>query len=225
MEMPRRVLLAVPLSLMPGVARAEGGVRLVAGPEGAVLTGDGVAAPLSVPGDGARLLPGLVLGGVAMAVVRFALGAMEWGVFAARRGGAVVALALEPLAWRGAGGARMATRISVAGDRVVLRRDSAVAVSATLWRREAWTDYLRWVAPADAAAPPGLTDAPARAPLEGTRQAAVAAWRRRAAVLVAEGRVPDAAAFAAAGLQDAGFSLSVRVQPSMRQMGPSRTMV
>jgi hypothetical protein len=101
----------------------------------------------------------------------------------------------------------------------VLRRDSAVAASATLWRREEWTDYLRWVAPL------GLVDAPVRAPLPGTRQAAVAEWRRRAAGLLAGGGRLDAAGLAAAGLQEAGFSLSVSMQPSMRQAAPSRTMV
>lgn len=224
MEMSRRALLAVPLGLLPASllargARAEGGLRLIDGPQGVVLTGDGVVAPLALPGTAGRLLPGLVLGGVAVSVVRFTVAALSWGVFAARRGDAVVALALEPLEWRGAGGARMATRVSVSGGLVVLRRDSAVPATATLWRREDWTDYLRWVAPL------GLADAPARAPLIGTRQATVGEWRRRAAGLVAGGGALDAAGFAAAGLQDEGFSLSVRAQPSMRQPAPSRTMV
>jgi len=130
---------------------------------------------LLLPGGGARLLAPLTCGGEVVTVAGFVLegvGArVEW---------AALAMALEPLGWRGSGGARMETRLVGTGDRlqVLCRRDTAVPAGPTLWRREAWTDFLAWQAPA------GLVDAPVRAPLPGTRQHVVAGWRQAAASLV-----------------------------------------
>jgi len=183
----RRSLLSAVL-LAPAARAAPGGLRLETGPEGvAALTGPGVRRSLLLPGSGARLLAPVACGGEAMSVVSFQLeeaGArVEWAALAVAVQDRVALLALEPLSWRGADGARMSTRLMAAGDRrhVLLQRDSAEPLGPTLWRREAWTDMLAWQAPA------GLADAPVRPPLPGTRQHAVAAWRRRAAAVVAGG--------------------------------------
>jgi hypothetical protein len=200
MRLSRRATFAAPLLLMRPAWAAS---RLEAGPEGfAALTAPGVRNALLLPAAGARLLPAITCGGEAVAVASFALEAgavrMEWAVLALAQDDAMALLALEPLSWRGPGGARMATRLAASGDRrqVIFRRESAVPETPTLWRREAWTDYLAWRVPA------GLADAPVRAPMAGTKQDAVAAWRRRAAVVVAAGpRVLAPALLAAAGLQ------------------------
>jgi len=148
------------------------------------LTGPGVRRALLLPGGGARLLAPLACGGEVVTVAGFVLegvGArMEWAALAMALEDGVVLLALEPLGWRGSGGARMETRLVGTGDRlqVLCRRDTAVPAGPTLWRREAWTDTLAWTVPA------GLVDAPVRAPLVGTRQHVVAGWRRAAAAVV-----------------------------------------
>ncbi len=204
----RSLLLALPL-LLPAAARAAPlGLRLEPVVDGTVaLTGPGVRRALLLPATGARLLAPVGCGGELLTVAAFRQeeggAAIEWGALALAFDGTVALLALEPLAWA-SGGARMATRIHSAGDRrqIAFQRDSAQPASPTLWRREAWTDYLAWRAPA------GLADAPVRAPLAGTRQAAVAQWRHLAAALVA--REPAAitpALLEGAGLRPAGLSL------------------
>jgi hypothetical protein len=228
MDMARRsLLLAAPLLLLAGRARAGlGGLRLEAAGEGQVaLTGPGVRRALVLPATGARLLAPVACGGEVLAVAAFrqeeAGAAVEWGALALALDGAVALLALEPLAWR-AGAARMATRMNSAGDRrqVAFQRDSALQETATLWRREAWTDYLAWRAPA------GLADAPVRTPPAGTRQAVVAGWRKRAAALVAASPAAvTPALLAEAGLQAAGLSLATSMQPSMRQPSGVRSIV
>lgn len=221
----RSLLLTVPM-LLAGPARAAVpalGLERVG--DMVALTGPGVRRALLLPAPGARLLAPVAVGGETMAVAAFRQedgeAAVDWAALAMVLDGTVALLALEPLAWK-AGGARMATRLSTAGDRrqIALQRDSAVPASPTLWRREAWTDYLAWRAPV------GLADAPVRVPPAGTRQAAVAEWRRRAAALAA--REPAAitpALLAEAGLQAAGLSLATSLQPSISQPFGPRTIV
>ena len=204
----RSLLLAAPLMLAGRAHAAAPGLRLERADEAMVaLTGPGVRRALLLPGLGARLLAPVGCGGESLAVAAFrqeeAGAIVEWGALALVLDGTVALLALEPLAWK-AGAARMGTRINSAGDRrqIAFQRDSALQESPTLWRREAWTDYLAWRAPV------GLADSPVRAPLAGTRQAAVAEWRRRAALLVA--RDPASvtpALLAEAGLQAGTLSL------------------
>ena len=226
MSVPRRsLLLSAPLFLA-GTARAATTWRLEKAGEGQVgLTGPGVRRALILPAQGARLLAPVSCGGEQLAVASFRQeeggAAVEWGALALALDGTVALLALEPLTWN-AGGSRMATRLMSGGDRrqIAFQRDSAQPQTPTLWRREAWTDYLAWQPPI------GLADAPVRTPLAGTRQAAVAVWRKRAAALVAE--QPNAvtpALLAQAGLQAAGLSLTVSMQPSMRQPSGPRTIV
>ncbi len=215
MRLSRRAVFAASLLL---VRPAWAAPRLEAGPEGFVaLTAPGVRRALLLPAAGARLLPAIACGGEVVAVASFKLERgtleggtlegdgtrMEWAVLALARDDAMALLALEPVSWRGAGGARMTTRLLASGDRrqVIFRRESAVAESTTLWRREAWTDYLAWQAPVGRERA-GLVDAPVRAPLAGTRQEAVAALRRRAAGVVAAGpAVLSPALLAEAGLR------------------------
>ena len=222
----RSLLLAAPL-LLAGPARAAGaGLRLEkAGEDQVALTGPGVRRALLLPALGARMLAPVGCGGEMLAVVSFrqdeGAAAVEWGALALALDGTVALLGLEPLGWR-ASGARMGTRLMSGGDKrqIAFQRDSAVPETPTLWRRETWTDYLAWRAPA------GLADSPVRVPLAGTRQAAVAEWRRRAGAVVAE--QPQAvtpALLAAAGLQAAGLSLAVSMQPSMSQPSGPRTIV
>ena len=225
----RRALLSCMLSaVLAGRTRAQTApLRLEPAGDGmAALTGSGIRRPLLLPGAGARLLPAQPCCGEQIALAAFIVAeagvALEWAALALPQDGQVALLALEPLSWRGADGARMSTRIVATGDRSRLQchRDSAVPQGPTLWRREAWTDYLAWAPPC------GLADAPVRVPLEGTRQHAVAAWRRRAAALVAA--CPAALSpglLAEAGLQTAGFSLSVSATPSMRQPSGPRIIV
>lgn len=200
----RSLLLAAPWLLAEAARAAVAGLRLeAAGEEQVALTGAGVRRALVLPAAGAQLLPPVACGGEMLGVAAFRLEdrgtVLEWAAMAALQDGAVVLLALEPLSWRGAGGARMTTRLMTSGDRrqVALQRDSAVPETPTLWRRESWTDYLAWRAPI------GLADAPVRAPLAGTRQAVVAGWRRRAAALVAAGPL----AITGAVLADAGLAV------------------
>lgn len=204
----RSLLLAVPLLLPVRAGAAPSGLRLeTAGAEMVALTGPGVRRALLLPAAGARLLAPVGCGGEMLAVAAFRQeeggAAVEWGALALALEGEVALLGLEPLGWR-SGGARMGTRLMSGGDRrqIAFQRDSAVPESATLWRRESWTDYLAWRAPV------GLADAPVRPPLAGTRQAAVAQWRQRAAALVA--REPAAitpALLEGAGLRPAGLAL------------------
>jgi hypothetical protein len=221
----RSLLLVAPLLLAAPARAAVPGLELERVGDQVALTGRGIRRPLLLPATGARLLAPLAAGGEVLVVAAFRQedgeAAMDWGALAMTLDGTVALLALEPLAWR-AGGARMATRISAAGDRrqVAFQRDSAVPASPTLWRREAWTDYLAWRTPV------GLADAPVRVPPAGTRQAVVAEWRRRAAALVA--REPAAitpALLAEAGLQAAGLSLATSRQPSISQPCGPRTIV
>lgn len=181
----RRAILCLPLLACRAQA-APGRLRLEAGPDGiSALTAPGMRRPLLLPSAGARLLTPVPCGGVELAVAAFTLeegeARTEWAALAMAHEDRALLLALEPLSWRGAGGGRLSTRLTAAGDgaRVLLRRDTAEPVGPTLWRRESWTDMLAWQAPS------GLADAGVRPPLPGTRQHAVAAWRRRAAVVVA----------------------------------------
>lgn len=197
----------------------------------AALTGPGIRRPLLVPASAARLWSGLECGRERLSVARFAQedggAVLEWAAVALALDGEVALLALEPLAWRAAspgniGGARMATRFSATGDRrqVLWRRDVAVPDGPTLWRREAWTDYLAWTPPC------GLVDAPVRAALPGTQQHMVAQWRRRAAALVmAAPHALTPGVLAGAGLQAASFSLAVSATPLMRQPSGPRIIV
>lgn len=221
----RSLLLTVPMVLAGPARAAVPGLGLERVGDQVAVTGPGVRRALLLPATGARLLAPVAAGGETLAVAAFRQedgeAAVDWGALAMTLDGTVALLALEPLTWK-AGGARMATRISAAGDRrqIALQRDSAVPASPTLWRREAWTDYLAWRVPI------GLADAPVRAPLAGTRQAVVAEWRRRAAALVA--REPAAitpALLAEAGLQAAGLSLATSRQPSISQPFGPRTIV
>ena len=225
MILPRRALLLAPC-LVASPAFADGMRLEVVGEGVAALTGPGVRRPLLLPARGARLLPDLECGGARLTVAAFAdvaAGAvLEWAVLAVALDDRVALLALEPLAWRGANGGRMATRLSARGDRqgLLCQRDSAIPAEPTLWKREAWTDHLRWAPPC------GLEDAPVRVPLAGTRQQAVALWRRRAAGLVAlDPAAITAEGLAGAGLQAASFSLAVSATPSMRQPSGRRIMV
>jgi hypothetical protein len=222
----RSLLLAAPL-LLAGPARAAvAGLRLEkAGEDQVALTGPGVRRALLLPALGARMLAPVGCGGEMLAVVSFRQedggAAVEWGALALALDGTVALLGLEPLGWR-AGGARMGTRLMSGGDKrqIAFQRDSAVPETPTLWRRETWTDYLAWRAPA------GLADSPVRVPLAATRQAAVAAWRRRAAqVVAAEPMALTPALLAQAGLQAAGLSLAVSLQPSISQPFGPRTIV
>ena len=192
------------------------------------LTGPGIRRPLLLPDTAARLLSGLDCGSERLGVVRFAQedgGAMlEWAAVALALDAEVALLALEPLAWRrpaqgGISGARMGTRFSATADRqqVQWQREVTVPESPTLWRREAWTDYLAWTPPC------GLADAPVRAALPETHQHRVARWRRRAAALVAAApRALMPEVLAAAGLQAASFSLAVSATPLIRQPSAPR---
>lgn len=226
MELPRRTLLLAAPLLLAGRARAAGGLRLEPAGEGQVaLTGPGVRRALLLPATGARLLAPVACGGEVLAMAAFRQeeggAAVDWGALALALDGSVALLALEPLGWR-AGGARMTTRMNSGGDRrqVAFQRDSALPESATLWRRESWTDYLAWRAPA------GLADAPVRTPPAGTRQAVVAEWRRRAAsVVAASPAAVTPALLAEAGLQAAGLSLATSMQPSISQPFGPRTIV
>ena len=184
MMLSRRSLVVGLSAVLAHPARADGALRLEAGPgEMVALTGPGVRRALLLPGGGARLLAPLACGGEMVTVAGVVLGRVEWAALAVALEDGVALLALEPLAWRGSGGARMETRLAGTGDRrhVLCRRDTAVPAGPTLWRREAWTDTLAWRAPV------GLVDAPVRAPLAGTRQHVVAGWRRAAAAVVAGG--------------------------------------
>lgn len=222
----RSLLLAAPLLLAGRAYAAAPALRLErASDEMVALTGPGVRRALMLPGSGARLLAPVGCGGEMLAVAAFRQeeggAAVEWGALALVMDGTVALLGLEPLAWK-AGGARMGTRINSGGDRrqIAFQRDSALPETPTLWRREAWTDYLAWRAPA------GLADAPVRVPLTGTRQAVVAGWRRRAAALVAgEPGAITPALLAEAGLQAAGLSLATSLQPSISQPSGPRTIV
>ncbi|MCC6717140.1 MAG: hypothetical protein IT555_04590 [Acetobacteraceae bacterium] len=223
----RALVCAAPLLLARAARAAPAALRLEAVGEGvAALTGTGVRRPLLLPAGGARLLPALACGGEMLSVAGFALAeggaVLEWAAVALALDDAVVLLALEPLRWRGAEGGRMGTRISASGDRMrlVLQRDSAMPAGPTLWRREAWTDYLAWAPPC------GLADAPVRAAPADTRQHEVADWRRRAARLVAEGPAAlTAAGFAAAGLQTARFTLAAGGPPTPRRPWDGRGRV
>ena len=237
MLLARRTLLsAAPLflSAIASAAARAPSARLRLEPALAdmvALTGPGIRRPLLLPAAGTVLLAELACGSENLTVARFALeddGAMlEWAAVALAQDGAVTLLALEPLAWRaapqiGRPSARMATRFASAGDRsrVLWQRDVAVRETPTLWRREAWTDYLAWTPPH------GLADAPVRPPVPGTHQHQVAQWRRRAAALVASApRALTPAALASAGLQAASFSLATSATPLIRQPSGPRIIV
>ncbi len=203
MVLTRRALIAAAPLLLSGVARASAvALRLEAAGEAMVaLTAAGIRQPLLLPAQGARLLPGLACGGEQLGLVGFAQAAdgavLEWVALVLVLDGSMALVALEPLAWRDRGGARMTSRFAGTGDRrqVQWQRDVAVPAGPTLWRREAWTDYLAWTPPV------GLVDAPVRATPVGTQQHLVAQWRRRAAALVAAGpRAVTPAVLAEAGL-------------------------
>jgi hypothetical protein len=189
--------------------------RLTPAPGGRVaLSGPGLAGAAWLPAARARLLAEPVLRGAAVdsagdgrcALVAFAADAGPdstsdlVAVIAAPPAGPRI-VALELLAWRRrADGAHLATRISVIpdGSGLILARAAArPGADGRSWRREAWTDYLRW-APQP---PPGgpMRDAPARPPLPGTWQAALAARRAMVRAMLATPRAsPDAALLATA---------------------------
>ena len=233
MKLSRRaLLLAAPVVMSRTAHASPAPLRLEPAVEGMVaLTGPGIRQPLLLPGRGARLLPALRCGGELLSVVVVALeeagAVLDWAVVALALDDQVALLALEPLAWRGAakpeiGAPRLATRFSTTGDRsrVQWQREAAVPESPTLWRREAWTDYLAWAPPC------GLADAPVRAPRPGTHQHLVAQWRQRAAALVASApRAVTPELLASAGLQAANFSLAVSATPLMRQPSGPRIIV
>jgi len=225
MALPRRALLLAAPCLLVRPAQAAT-LRLEQAADGlAALTGPGIRRPLLLPAQSTTLLPTLACGGETLAVATFRDAsngaALDWLVLALPQDGTVALLALEPLTWR-SDAARMNTRISASGDRMRLlcHRDSASRETPTLWRRETWTDHLAWAPPC------ALADAPVRPPLPGTRQHALAHWRRRAAALVDTAPTTlSPAVLAAAGLQAATFSLSVSITPSMHQPSPRRSIV
>lgn len=215
----RSFLMAAPCLALARQARAAPALRLEPVEAGRIaLTSPRIRRPLLLPAEQARLQAPLSLGGHDLAVVRFTLrdgdAVLEIAAIAQVADDAIALLALEPLAWRGADGARLNTQLAAAGDRSRLRllRDYAVARGPTLWEREGWTDFLAWNSAS------GLSDAPVRPPPPDTRQYQLAMLRQRAAALVADD--PPAitpAMLAAIGFQAATFSLSVKAQPSMRQ--------
>lgn len=224
MSIARRSLFLSAPALLLGrhQARAAGALRLERVDDTTMaLTADGVARPLLLSGTKIRLLAPLPLGDSSLAAAMFTLaGGNAWldiAAIARHDGLRIYLLALEPIAWRGRDGARLATRLSATGDRLGLRlrREAALPRSPTLWQREAWTDYLRWEKPLDGT-PGRLVDAPVRPPLPETRQHAIALLRRQAATLVASSPAAlNPALLAEVGLQAATFSLSVSVPPSM----------
>ena len=91
-------------------------------------------------------------------------------------------LALELLAWRGADGSRLLTRLSTVPDRLRLRLERmASAKHGHGYRHEEWTDYLAWQAEAP------MADAPVRPVLAGTWQASLAAQRADTRALLVGG--------------------------------------
>ena len=233
MKLSRRVLLLAAPAVLSRTAHASPApMRLEPATEGMVaLTGPGIRQALLLPGLGARLLPALRCGGELLSVVNIALeeagAVLDCAVVTLALDDQVALLALEPLAWRGAakpgiGAARLTTRLSTTSDRnhVQWQREVAVPESPTLWRREAWTDYLAWTPPYR------LADAPVRAALPETHQHRVAQWRQRAAALAAS--APHALTpelLARAGLQATSFSLAVNATPLIRQPSGPRIIV
>lgn len=183
----RRAFLAAPvLALAPADSvRREAVLNL---PSGAVF---------SCPARRAHLVA-LMPAQVPIAVVSFGLDvppARQTLLAFVGPGGEV--WAVELLEWAAPDGENLFTRPALMPDRVhVMLQRSAARRQGTGWRREAWTDYLRFTGA-------GLADAPPRPVLSGTWQAALAARRAEIAVLLGarRGSVPESilAAFREAG--------------------------
>jgi hypothetical protein len=168
----RRALLAFPLlALVPQPGRT------------AETWDDGARTEMAgvlVPAARARAMAKVRLGNQEAAFLAFAADVPEGEreLFAIAAGGRIIAI--EVLSWRGNDGSRLFSRLSAVPDgrRVRLER-TASAPRGRGVRHEAWTDYL--------ACQPGaaMTDAPARAVLAGTWQAALAEQRAEILSLLA----------------------------------------
>ena len=139
-------------------------------------------AGIGVPAQRVRMLATLKLGGTPVPVLGFAADVAEGvrDLFAVVANGRVVAL--EVLAWHGADGARLSTRLSAVTDGVRLRLErTASARWGKGTHHEEWIDYLAWQAEAP------MADAPVRPVLAGTWQAALAAQRAAMRTMLAVG--------------------------------------
>jgi hypothetical protein len=175
----RRGFLALPLlaaaparpvlTVGPGdSARLEGSLWL---PSGAVFL---------CPPRRARLLAVLRLRAADVAAIAFACdppGGQQDAL--ALVGPDAALLALERLSWRGGEGSELNTRLAMLPDRVHITLERDAARHEQRWRRESWTDYVRFEGGA-------LVDAPPRPVLAGTWQAGLSA--QRVAMAAAIGR-------------------------------------
>jgi hypothetical protein len=184
MQFPRRALLATPLllasawpaaaaMLQPGVAT---GLNFVPLPRERVALRAEHLGCVSVPALRSRVLALLPVAARQMVVLAFGAdppgtqGHLDLAAFIGWDGAYLRVLALEVLTWHSAMGAVLDTRIAANPERtgVVLHRDTAAPLGATLWQREHWIDRLSWRERAP------LADTPTRPPLPGTAQAQLA---------------------------------------------------
>lgn len=177
----RAMLLSLPALMRPSPAATEpvrtGAFRFVPLPhERVALHAAGQDGAIVLPVARARILAALPLAGHDGAIAAFAADTADARIdlFAAviwDGNGARIA-ALDVLQRHCDSGAHLTTRIAASGGGggLQLQRDAAAPRRRLAWRRESWTDYLAWHGTA-------FADAPPRAPLPGTWQHTLAAWR------------------------------------------------
>jgi hypothetical protein len=182
----RRLVLAGAALL---AVRPAAAARLALDPSGddpAALRFDGIEGAITLPPARARVAFTLPIAGREVAGVAF--GADPPGVtldlvaLCGWDGAVLRVLGLEVLSFAGPDGANLASRFASVGDRTRLsiERTAAAPRPGLPLRWENFTDFLAWREQAP------LANAPVRAPLPGTRQAALAVGRARVAALLGE---------------------------------------
>jgi len=178
MMLPRRFVLAAPVLLLPPAFRLES-----SGNGRVALRHDGMEGAVTLPAERARVAAVLPIAGSRLAAVAFGADAGRdvLAVVGVEDGGLRV-VGLEAWAWRGPGGAMLATRVSATGDgtRVRLERTAALPRPGLPKSWENWADLLSWRDHAP------LADTPAHAPVGGTWQARLAELRARSIAVLAD---------------------------------------
>jgi hypothetical protein len=186
MLLSRRALFPAAALLIARPAAATHMALEPAGDDQAAFRIDGIDGAITLPAARARIAFALPIGGRAVAGVAFAADApgasLDLVALCGWDGACLRIVGLETLSYAGADGASVASRFAGVGDRTRLRieRTASVPRHGLPLRWENWTDLLAWHDQAP------LADAPVRPPLPGTRQAALAAGRARAAALLNE---------------------------------------